>query len=307
MAAGKHLPDSQSHVWDFLPPRMKVLLITGRKRTGGWLAEALAGDSACNVQLDEAVGVAAGLARLRDEVFDAVLISHEPRELDALDFLEVLRTGSSEQQPILVLGSPSEQELAALCFEVGADAYICVHTTTTRTLLWHLARAVQRHQLLEENRQLAQAQRHQLQRQQDEAQRLLAELKGMLVECGDAPTAPQAASLPPRLVEHYRELLQAHVVMGAGGLHAEVKALTQRLFAGGAATSDVMRLHVRVLEEMLQSLGSRSARHVMNRADLLAMELLLLLAECYRRQYLQVKEPPRQKPLPGFEEAAASA
>ena len=118
----------------FLPPKMKVLFITGRNRTGRWLAEALATDSATEVLLDEVTGVAAGLSRLRDEVFDAVLISHEPHDLDALDFLEVLKTGSSEEQPIIVLGVPSEQELAALCYEVGADAYICVNSTTTSTM-----------------------------------------------------------------------------------------------------------------------------------------------------------------------------
>ncbi len=63
---------------------MRVLYVTSYHRTGGWLAEAFAADSAVDVVLEEAVGVAAGMARLRDEIFDAVLISHEPGELDAL-------------------------------------------------------------------------------------------------------------------------------------------------------------------------------------------------------------------------------
>jgi hypothetical protein len=49
--------------WGHLPPRMRVLFITGPHRTGGWLAEAFASDSASDVHLEEAVGIAAGLSR----------------------------------------------------------------------------------------------------------------------------------------------------------------------------------------------------------------------------------------------------
>ena len=90
--------------WQRLPPRMRVLYICPRQRTGGWLAEAFAADSASEVALEEAVGTAAGLARLRDDTFDAVLVSHEPGELDALDLVEGYRAGGAEE-PIIVLGT----------------------------------------------------------------------------------------------------------------------------------------------------------------------------------------------------------
>ena len=114
-----------STVPQWLPATMRVLHITTRSRTGSWLAEALAADSASRVLLEEEVGSAAGLARLRDEAFDAVLVSHEPEELDALDLIEGYRAGGADD-PIVVLGSPSEQQMAALCYEVGADGYLCV-------------------------------------------------------------------------------------------------------------------------------------------------------------------------------------
>src|SRR6478672_4414921 len=126
--------------WGILPPRMSVLYVGTSRRTGSWLAEAFAGDSACQVTVEEVVGAAAGLARLREQAFDALLVTHEPAELDALAFLDALRAGGSEE-PLLVLGQPSEQEMAALCYEAGADAYVCVNTATTRTLLWIVARA----------------------------------------------------------------------------------------------------------------------------------------------------------------------
>ena len=107
--------------WQRLPPRMRVLYITTRQRTGGWLAEAFAADSASKVVLEEAVGMAAGLVRLRDDVFDAVLVSHEAEELNALDLTEGYRTGGSDG-PIIVLGTQSEQEMAALCYEAAPTA-----------------------------------------------------------------------------------------------------------------------------------------------------------------------------------------
>ncbi len=135
---------------------MKVLYITTASRPGGWLTEALAADSASQLVIEEAVGQAAGLARLRDEVFDAVLVSHEPGELDALDLIEGSRAGGAEE-PIVVLGHASEQEMAVLCYEVGAEGYVSIPTTTTRNLIWVVARAVQRHRLTRENERFRQA------------------------------------------------------------------------------------------------------------------------------------------------------
>jgi DNA-binding response OmpR family regulator len=268
-----------------------VLFITGRQRTGQWLADALAGDSASEVHLEEAVGVAAGLARLRDEIFDAVLLSHEPIELDALEFLEAVRTGSSDEQPILVLGAPSDQELAALCYEVGADAYICVHTTTTRMLLWQLARAVERHKLLSENRRLAHVQKNQLQREQEEARKLLAEQHELidrqaLSSASACSRGREQAALPAKLVDHYRELLKAYIIMGSGHLHGDIAALAEVLVAAGSPASDALRLHATVLDEVIQGLGNRSARHVMHRADLLALEFFLEIAAGFRQKQL---------------------
>src|SRR5262245_65266812 len=90
-------------IWGHLPARMKVLYVTTLQRTGGWLAEAFAVDSACDIRLEEAIGVTAGLAQLRDQVFDAVLASHEPGVLDALDFVEGLRAGGNDE-PMIILG-----------------------------------------------------------------------------------------------------------------------------------------------------------------------------------------------------------
>jgi DNA-binding NarL/FixJ family response regulator len=316
---------------------MKVLYVTTLHRTGGWLAEAFAGDSATQVVLEEAIGVTAGLAQLRDEVFDAVLVSHEPDVLDGLEFVEGLRAGGHDE-PMIVLGTEPAADLSSHAYEVGADAYCCVADTTTRSLLWTFARAIERWQLLREHRRLVQVERQRLAQEHQEAERLLAEQRSLIAEleqlragapplhvAADATTAaeppfddtvdqaggaslvsslaasmPTRCDLPERLVNHYSELLRAQVVMGVGNLSQEMTALATLLADAGISAQQAMQLHVHVLEELIGSLGNRSARHVMNRADLLLVEVMAHLADGYRRRYHERHHPPRQLPLPGF-------
>jgi DNA-binding response OmpR family regulator len=278
-----------------LPSRMRVLYVTTYQRTGGWLAEALAADSASEVVLEEAVGFAAGLSRLRDDVFDAVLIGHEPDELDATALVEALRTAGSEE-PVIVLGQQDEADMTALCLEAHADAYVCVRSTTTRTLIWVVARAIEHHFLLRENRRLQQADRHRLEMERGEADRLLAEQQGLLREL-DLLSSPQQEAaagqtdetaarppLPEQLEAHYRELLRAYVMMGSGNLATEMHALAQWLATAGISAAQTLELHLHVLHGVLKGLGTRSARHVMNRADLLALEVGVHLCEVYRQR-----------------------
>jgi DNA-binding NarL/FixJ family response regulator len=309
-----------------LPARMRLLFITTPHRTGGWLAEAFASDSASDVVLEESVGLAHGLSRLRDEVFDAVLMSHEPGDLDALEFIEGLRAGGSNE-PLIVLGTQSEQEMAALCYEVNADAYVCVNTTTTRTLIWVVARAMERHRLIRENRRLSQAERQRLHREHNEAQRLLDQQRQLVLDLEQLRSARLAAeslaegapvpdtdsadknerspiNLPQPLVDHYRELLRAYVIMGSGNLGREMTMLSELLVSAGVSARRTMQLHLHVLEDLLQGLGSRSTRHVMTRADLLVLEVMVNLAEGYRKLFEQRIAPPRQQLLPGFDASA---
>jgi len=304
---------------------MKVLYISTLGRTGGWLAETLASDRASQVRLEEVLGSTSGLARLRDEAFDAVLISHEPHVLDAVELVEGLRAGGSEE-PVIILGTAPDVEMADVCYEVGADGYCCVHTTTTRSLLWMVARAIEHRQLIRENERLVQAQRQRLQREHREAERLLGQQRSLICELEQIGTdelaagatrgervAPRnrritnGASAPPdgplskRLASHYRELLQAYVVMGTGNMSREMTQLAAMFSEAHISARQAMQLHVQVLEELIEGLGNRSARHVMNRADLLVLEVMVHLAEQYQDRFQRQQTSPRQATLPGFE------
>ena len=251
----------------YLPPQMRVLFVTGLHRTGGWLAEAFAADGVSEIMLDEAVGIARGMSMLRDEVYDAVLVSHEGEGLNALELLDAIRAGSRDTQPILVLGDIAAPEMAAMCYEAGGDAYLCVEVTTTRALIWELARACERHQLLSENRRLRRAEGRRLQLERDEASSLLAQQRQLLSPEMRGQAAETALQVPSQLIDHYRQLLRTYVIMGAGNLGGELSHLADLLAAAFVAPEHAFQLHLHVLDEMVQGLGSRSARHIMNRAD----------------------------------------
>ncbi|MCH2117618.1 MAG: hypothetical protein MK161_07965 [Pirellulales bacterium] len=289
----------QSSLWGRMPARIKVLYITTLHRTGGWLMEAFAADCATDILLDEAVGVTSGLSRLRDEVFDAVLVSHEPGVLDAVELVEGLRVGGHDE-PMIVLGMQPSTAMDANCHEVGADAYCCVEQTTTRSLLWCFARAIERSQLIRENRRLVQADRQRLAHEQTEAKRLLDEQRAVIADLELLhkkkselhepskrlpPQDPIRCQLPEPLVKHYSEMLRAYVIMGAGNLTDEMTTLANLLAESGISAQQTMQLHVHVLEKLIQDLAGRSARHVMTRADLLVVEVMAHLADGYCSRY----------------------
>ncbi len=289
--------------WGFLPPRMRLLFISGPQRRGGWLADAFASDSACDVLLESSVGVAEGLARLREELFDAVLIGHEPHEVDALEVMDAIRAGASDEQPVIILGDEPRRQMESLSFEAGADAYLRIEETTTRSLIWTISRAMERHELIAENRRLQQAHRHRLQLEHDEVSRLLEQQRQMLAakpNQRDRSVLELAAALPTELRDHYHELLRSYVIMGSGNLRDEMRLLAELLARAQVSPRQMMALHVSVLEEMVEGIGSRSARHVLNRGDMLILEMMIDLAGHYRRQLLDCIQPRRQLMLPGF-------
>ncbi|MBM4005526.1 MAG: response regulator transcription factor [Planctomycetes bacterium] len=328
-APGRKLPPTP---WGLLPPKMRVLLIHSSMPVGRWLKSALDSDNACEVALEEVRGVALALVHLRDEVFDAILLCHETGELNALESLDAIRAGSSDEQPILVLGTVAAPEMTDLCYESGADAYLCIHTTTTRTLLWELARARERQQLLGENRRMRLAQHHRLQQEHDESARLLRQQRSLIagleliegsltIDVDGEPAIPErshaggdgvaAATVLPPLPEslrgHYRELLRTYVIMGSGNLAEEMTRLAEMLINVELTPRQLMLLHLQVLEEIIATLGSRSARHVLNRADLLILEVMMNLADGYRVRQARPARPPRQRFLPGFDPSSQRA
>ncbi len=273
-----------------LPTSLRALHFADR--SAGWLSDAFASDNAVAIRLEEVTETTAGLSRLRDDLFDVVLISHAPPGLDAMELVEAVRAGGGEEQAVVVLDTDSDSQLAALCYEVGADAYLSVENSTTRNLLWTLARAVEYRRLMAENRRLHGAELHRQELEREESQRLLDQQRCLVAHRKDS------LSLSQEVGDRYRELLRTYVIMGSGSIAEETQQLVQLHLSRGGSAREAMLMHVDALQEMIHGLGQRSARHVMSRADVLILEFMIHLSDGYRRQYSDCVNLPRQMTLP---------
>lgn len=340
-SAGSHKKPTQAIAG--LPGFLRALFVADRPRTGGWLVQRLLDDTTSEIMVDEAVGCAAGLDRLREETYDVLLVSHLPGTVDATEVIRGYRAGGANE-PIVVLGMQSEQEAAIACLQTGADAYLCVNTTTTELLLWTIARAVERHRLTVDYRRLELAEQQRLAREHDEANHLLAQQRALIHDLELLQAGPHSSgdldegvldesaedadgsgtrklldelpepnkthdqtpspAFPEALIAHYRQLLRAYVIMGSGNLTRELNRFAEILVSTGVTARQAMQLHVHALEELVHGLGSRSTRHVMTRADLLVLEIMTHLAEGYRQCYRRRQSPPVQRFLPGFDDLA---
>lgn len=283
-----------------LPQRMRLLVVCESQATCQWIRNALQTDAACDTQVIEALGMTAGIECLRDQLFDAILIANHQARLDALDLVAGLRAGGAEE-PIVILGHDAEDEMLALALEAGADSYLAIESTTVRALLWTVARGIERHSLVRENRRLQQIEQRRIEHEQREAQHLLLEQRAIVDELETlrqsaqtstsagptqtAATQEQAAS--PAIFDAYRELLRSYVIMGAGNLATEMERFANVLAGSGLSAREVLQMHLRAVEGLVEGLPSRSTRHVMTRADLLILELMVHLAEWFRERYDQ--------------------
>jgi hypothetical protein len=149
------------------------------------------------------------------------------------------------------------------------------------------------------------AEQSRLQREHDEADKLISQQRALIGDLealrqGDSREKPDTLNMPDELIAHYRELLRTYVIMGSGNLGGELKRLAELLVTAGMTAQKTMQLHLRVVEELVHGLGARSSRHVMTRADLLGLEVMVHLAEGYRQRFEEKIHPPRQRILPGF-------
>jgi hypothetical protein len=238
------------------------------------------------------------LAALRDETYDCLLIA-EGDALDAFDALRAVRTGGYGDPAVLLTARMSDERwLSAL--QLQCSVLTSARGWESRALVPMLRSEMQRSELQRDNYRLSLAQHRRLLRERDETEHLLDqqrqilhELRGLVEfhEPGDpdavnVPVADEAT--PPdvlgcdEVVQFYDELLRTYVMMGSGRLSSEITRLAELLATASVSPRDALGMHLQRVEKLVRGLGSRSSRHVLSRADLLALELTIQLGECYR-------------------------
>ncbi len=243
------------------------------------------------------------LALLRDESFDCLLVRVNPTkqgpEDDPLALARGIRAGGCAD-PIVIVAVASDDETWAEALRLNVDLLVSAKGWESSALIPAIQRAVERGRMQYEIERLSAADRRRLVRERDEAEYLLSQQRQILVAierlAGDAPNNGEAPSqilphdgdarlkLPAQFDGYYQELLRTYVIMGSGNLVAEIAKLAELLSLAGMSPREVLELHLVRVEQLVRGLGNRSTRHVMARADLLALELMIHLGECYQRQ-----------------------
>jgi DNA-binding NarL/FixJ family response regulator len=243
------------------------------------------------------------LALLRDESFDCLLLrtgpSREGLGDESLTLARGIRAGGCSD-PIVIVTVSTDDETWAEALKLNVDLLVSAKGWESSALVPAIQRAVERGRMFHEIDRLIAADRRRLVRERDEADYLLHQQRQILVtlehlaepdrSAGREPpaeTEPRHTVRPPLPAEfdsYYQELLRTYVIMGSGNLVGEIAKLADLLSQSGFAPRQVLDLHLARVERLVGGLGNRSTRHVMARADLLALELMIYLGESYQRQ-----------------------
>lgn len=268
-----------------LPPRIRLLWVAPAeppwiKLTLGLDKEGCPEPSFCWV-----ASPGQALKVMRDRHFDVVVVAYDQSRTEPssprvnLAAVEVLRTGGYDEPVILVAPSLGEDYWSDAC-RLDCEILIAPVPAESSALSPMIVRSIQRAEVSRENQRLSVADRRRLSRERDEAEHLLRQQRQMIQELR------RETHLPPELNKYYHELLRTYVIMGSGSLGAEISKLGEMVATAGLSPREALDLHLERVETLVDGLGNRSTRHVMARADLLALELMMSLGEHYHRRLL---------------------
>ena len=246
----------------------------------------------------------AALSRLREEQFDCLVVDVPASLASPADdngpfgLIRAARTGGCAE-PVVIVGSlltDAEWNEACAC---DCDVFVSPRSWESSALGAVVKRSLLRGALQRENQTLTAANHRRLVRERDESEQLLAHQRQLIAELEALPhplrqpTARGAerlystasadedtggSNLCESFAPHYASLLRSYVLMGSGSLAGEISEMADRLLAARIPPHESLQLHLGCVESLVKGLGNRSARHVMARADLLAVEMMTHLA-----------------------------
>ncbi|GAB4146382.1 MAG: hypothetical protein Tsb009_19010 [Planctomycetaceae bacterium] len=252
---------------------------------------------------------ASALSLLREESFDCLLVgelgetsSNQTGQHErAVEFLRAVRASGCDDPAIYISRTLDDHTQIELISHECA-ALVVPTQWESRALVSCIKRELIRKELIRENHRLVTEQNRRLVRERDEAQHLLDQQRRMIKDLGGLISQlpfgsasngrqdeltnhalNQPWKLPSELNDFYTELLRTYVIMGSGSLGDEIAQLAELIAKAELTMGDALRLHIQQVESLVQGLGNRSSRHVMARADLLALELMIHLGDCYHR------------------------
>jgi hypothetical protein len=249
----------------------------------------------------------AALSRLREEQFDCLVVD-VPASLGSpaddsgpFGLIRAARTAGCTE-PVVIVGrllTDAEWSEACAC---DCDVFVSPRGWESAALGAVVKRSLLRGALARENHTLTAANHRRLLRERDESEQLLAHQRQLIAELEALPhplrqtaapreTEPFTSRFPVRqepdlrpegqgdaFAADYAALLRSYVLMGSGSIASEISEMADRIVAARIPPHEALQLHLRSVEGLVKGLGNRSARHVMARADLLAVEMMTHLA-----------------------------
>ena len=298
-------PESQQPL---IPPRLKVLFVNDKKPDWVGLALRLDAIGCAEPRFDWASTSEEALTLLRNDSYDCLLIGIDfESKTKQLELLDAIRNSGCHDPIVLILPMPDDQVVLSGC-EYQAEVLVSTAMWESPALLGVMKRAMLVHQLNEEHHRLLVDNHRRLVRERDESERLLKQQRSMVKElqafaCPSSLEESEEGAVldeeqitvesrqdsdrtlvPLEVQDYYHELLRTYVIMGSGSLKDEITQIAELLAIANLTPGQVLEFHLQCVEVIVKGLGNRSSRHVMSRADLLALEIMVHLGECYQKR-----------------------
>ncbi len=270
-----------------LPATLHLLFIGPVEPSWTWLTLQLERAGCCELHFHWADQLTEAIRQIHRERFDAIVIddsSDWPRDTPLfpdgfLAFFHALQAGGCES-PILVLTDRIDEQWQSIVALEPLESLITRQGWNSPALVPWLMRTLESGRLREESRALqASAISRQTEGRGDSAQLALhwTQLAKRLAE-----SAEDQEALPDKLITHYAALLRTSVIMGTGDLSEEIRHFARELQEEQNAPLKALAAHAQAVNTLLTGLGTRSARHLLDRSALLITELLMVLSNLDR-------------------------
>jgi hypothetical protein len=304
----KNLPEDiqMASQQQLIPPGLKVLFVSDKRPV--WVSLALRLDAiGCTEPRFSWVSTSEeALTLLHNDSYDCLLIGIDfETKTKQLELLNAIRSSGCHDPIVLILSMLDDQVVLAGC-EYQAEVLVSTAMWESPALLGTMKRAMMVQQLSEDNHRLLVENHRRLVRERDESERLLKQQRSMVIELQqfaypadfeksekdlllnqtrtESVQASSSYEIPLEVQDYYHELLRTYVIMGSGSLKDEIQQIAELLAAANLTPGQVLEFHLECVEVIVRGLGNRSSRHVMSRADLLALEIMVHLGECYQKR-----------------------
>lgn len=291
-----------------LPAGLRMLCVSAEAPSLGEATRQLEAAGCSDPRFFWAMSSQQAIGCLRRQPVDCVIIEIDSRRdateaVDPIALANALRAAGCDESVVL-LCLQADDLLTASALQIDVDVFVSPDGWNSAAFAAVVARARERAETRRELRRLKADEELRLARERDEAEQLLSQnnqlvagLKELLLD-PELPRAGLAAAdasvVPPQVRSLYEDLLKRFVMAGTTDPGSLIGTVAGLLVAGDVSPREAMRLHLECVDSVIRGLGRRSARHVLARTDLLAVELLAQLGELYRNRAVSTAGgPPR--------------